>query len=354
MGSIVARKTSTGAIRYRAQIRIKRDGINHIETKTFSKESMAKQWLRGRETALDDPAALAVATHKGITWHALLMRYHAEVCVGFGRSKKMAIKALASEALAGKNALDMRASDYLSHVRGRRETGIAPSTANGDLIWLRIVARYARAAWNIPVSLEPINDAAEQARAARLTARSRRRSRVPTRDELWQLQTSLETIRPRSKIPMVLVMWLAIYSCRRLSELLSIRRDEIDWVAKVYRVRDIKHPTGSAGNTKEALMTPMCELVMREIIRRVPDADGRVLPFSDRAVGKSWQDVCAMIGIDDLHFHDLRHEGASRLAEDGWTIPQLQSVTMHESWSSLQIYVNMAGRKRERLDYWSS
>lgn len=354
MGTIVARKTRAGSVRYRAQVRVSRDGHCVSESRTFSREAMAKEWMRRRERELEGSDALAAAAHHGVTWRVVLMRYHAEACAGYGRSKKMAIKALASEALADKNILTMKASDYLEHIRARRAAGVAPSTANGDLVWLRIVARYARTAWNIPVSLDQINDAAQQARASRLTAKSRRRTRVPTADELRLLQASLEVVRPRSKMPMVLVMWWAIYSCRRLSELASIRRDEIDWEAKVYRVRDIKHPLGSHGNTKEARMTPMCALVMREIIRRVPDRDGRVLPFTDSAVGNAWQEVCRLIGVVDLHFHDLRHEGASRLAEDGLTIPQMQAVTLHESWSSLQIYVNMASRRRERVDYWSA
>jgi site-specific recombinase XerD len=58
-----------------------------------------------------------------------------------------------------------------------------------------------------------------------------------------------------------------------------------------------------------------------------------------------------ILGIEDLHFHDLRREGASRLAEDGATIPEIQSVSLHESWSSLQIYVNMKPRTGERAEF---
>jgi len=52
-----------------------------------------------------------------------------------------------------------------------------------------------------------------------------------------------------------------------------------------------------------------------------------------------------MLDIDDLHFHDLRHEAATRLSEQGLTVPQMQQVTGHESWSSLQRYVSVSPRK---------
>jgi len=57
-----------------------------------------------------------------------------------------------------------------------------------------------------------------------------------------------------------------------------------------------------------------------------------------------------MTGIEDLRFHDLRHEGITRLAEDGLTIPQLQQISLHESWESLRRYVNLKSR-RDRLDF---
>jgi integrase len=48
-----------------------------------------------------------------------------------------------------------------------------------------------------------------------------------------------------------------------------------------------------------------------------------------------------VLGIDDLHFHDLRHEGVSRLFEIGRSIPQAASVSGHQSWSSLKRYAHM-------------
>jgi integrase len=39
-----------------------------------------------------------------------------------------------------------------------------------------------------------------------------------------------------------------------------------------------------------------------------------------------------------LHFHDLRHEGISRLFEMGRSIPQVAAVSGHRSWQSLQRY----------------
>lgn len=48
-----------------------------------------------------------------------------------------------------------------------------------------------------------------------------------------------------------------------------------------------------------------------------------------------------MLEIEDLHFHDLRYEGASLLAEMGRTVPQLATVTGHRSGKSLERYTHV-------------
>ena len=62
-------------------------------------------------------------------------------------------------------------------------------------------------------------------------------------------------------------------------------------------------------------------------------------------MGSEFRKACKLLGIDDLHFHDLRHEGCTRLAEKGMTIPQIQQVSLHDSWSSLERYVSVKVRK---------
>ena len=36
-------------------------------------------------------------------------------------------------------------------------------------------------------------------------------------------------------------------------------------------------------------------------------------PYESKAVGARFTRACKLLGIEDLHFHDLRHEGATRL-----------------------------------------
>lgn len=79
--------------------------------------------------------------------------------------------------------------------------------------------------------------------------------------------------------------------------------------------------------------------------------DGQYLvPFRTEAIDKNWRRLRNALGIDGLHFHDLRHEAATRLAEQGKTIPQIQQYTLHDDWNSLKRYVNLDIIRREVLD----
>lgn len=106
---------------------------------------------------------------------------------------------------------------------------------------------------------------------------------------------------------------------------------------------------GASGNHKIAKM-PDAGWDVLKMLSKLATSDV-LLPVDTRTVSSSFTRACKVLGIDDLHFHDLRHEGASRLAEDGLSIPQIQQVTLHDSWGSLQIYVNINVKKGIRVNF---
>jgi integrase len=73
----------------------------------------------------------------------------------------------------------------------------------------------------------------------------------------------------------------------------------------------------------------------------MPEAGPEIFPASADAISAAFTRACKLLGIDDLHFHDLRHDGISRLFEMGWTIPHAAAVSGHRSWSSLKRYTHL-------------
>jgi integrase len=84
---------------------------------------------------------------------------------------------------------------------------------------------------------------------------------------------------------------------------------------------------------------------VRDRMLKLGHDENLLLPLNPKSLGKEFREACKILGIEDLRFHDLRHEGCTRLAEQSMTIPEIQKVSLHDSWSSLQRYVSVKARR---------
>jgi integrase len=76
------------------------------------------------------------------------------------------------------------------------------------------------------------------------------------------------------------------------------------------------------------------------ILQRQPRGE-RVFPLEAGTLSKYFTEACRALAIPDLHFHDLRHEGASQLFEEGYAIEQVALVTGHKKWENLRRYTQL-------------
>jgi len=198
MATIRPRQRRDGSIAFLAEVRIKRDGrLVHRESRTFDKRRLATDWATRRESKLGKSKTFP--NRKQLTprgpLHKILLKYRKEVADirPMGRSKSSHIKFLEKTNLANIDVTDINSSDLINHVRARRRSGAGASTVNNDLVWLRIILRYARAAWNVPIDLSVIDDAYEVLRTEKLVAKSKARSRRPSHSELFRYGSLQDT-----------------------------------------------------------------------------------------------------------------------------------------------------------------
>jgi len=69
--------------------------------------------------------------------------------------------------------------------------------------------------------------------------------------------------------------------------------------------------------------------------------DNRIFPYHHESAGTVFTRACRALEIEDLHSHDLRHEGTSRLFEAGFQIHQVALVTGHKDWKMLRRYTHL-------------
>lgn len=371
MGTITKRTLKDGTIRYRAQVRVLREGYPPFsQSETFSKKSLAEEWIRKKEAAIEitpDKILNPEAGKKSLL-KDFITRYLADV-ENFERTKIASLQQAGRYDIGSKDVYTLTRKDFsdfaISRRKGDPETGkegVAPATAEKDLSHLSALFHHADLVWGekMESTIVELSYAIKGLRKSKIITKGKVRDRLPTADELQLLTNYFYKgwKRVYAAIPMHLIMWFAIYSGRREDEICSMRLADFDKLNNQWLIRDVKNPNGSAGNHKYMHLEPFALKLIQEFLR--PDTRERMLslgyskelliPANTKTISAYFTRACQYLGIEDLRFHDLRHEAATRYAEDGFTIPQLQTITLHSSWSSLRRYVNLK-KRGSRLDF---
>lgn len=343
MASITERKRKDGTPSFMAQIVIKRDGrIVHRENKTFAKRREAAAWGAFRESELSKPGVVEEIKKEDPTLGEAIGRYEREA-KRLGRTKAAVLNSLKGYDIASKRCSEIRSDHIVALARELAETR-QPSTVAGYLTFLSGVFKIARPAWGYPLDEKAMTDATTVASKLEMTGRSNQRDRRPTIDEMNRLMEFFATRTERS-LPMERVSAFALYSARREGEIARLRWDDLDEAHSRILVRDAKDPRGSSGNNIWTELIPEA----LAIIKATPRTGELIFPYRGDTITAAWRNACKMLGIADLKFHDLRHEGVSRLFELGKTIPQVASVSGHRSWQNLQRYAHL----RQTGDKWA-
>lgn len=345
MGTITARKRADGTTAYTAQIRIKKGGkVIHSEAQTFSRRALADEWKRRRESELEAVRASGKPLAKGVTLETLIADYvsAAKNVTDWGRSKTADINRLKVSALAARDATKLTVQDFMEHARLRRSVdGAGPATVLNDLVWLRQVLMQAAIGRELPGPLVALDLAREELLRVRVVAKSRQRSRRLTADEQSRLLAHFVSRDARAQIPMVDIMLFALATTAPAGRDLQPALGRCGYGKGVAWLDDVKHPRHKKGNRRKFRM--LAEAV--EIIKRQPKATGEaaalVFPFNSKSISAAFTRACKLLGIEDLDFHDLRHEATSRLFERGYSIQEVAQFTLHESWATLKRYTHL-------------
>lgn len=84
------------------------------------------------------------------------------------------------------------------------------------------------------------------------------------------------------------------------------------------------------------------------LIDSKPREGDMIFPFSPATISAKFTRSVASCDIGDLRFHDLRHEGASRLFEAGNHNEQVAMVSGHKDWNTLRRYTQLSPEAMHR------
>jgi len=341
LGTITKRKRADGSVAHMARIRIKDGGVVvYSETDTFDRESAAKLWIKNREAELSKPGALEKLKAPDPTLAEAIKKYVAESRKAIGKTKAQVLNTVGATTLAKRRGSTITSADW---VQFAKDLGVQPQTAGNYLSHVAAVYHLARPAWGYQLDPQVIDDARKVCKSLGLTSRSNQRERRPTLAELDKLMEHFGRIKRKDAIPMREIICYAIFSTRRQEEITRQTFEDLDEEHAEIWVRDMKHPGEKEGNDVRCALTPeaLAIIVNR---RKSAEQKGRIFPHNSDSISRAFTDACALLGIEDLHFHDLRHDGISRLFELGWNIPNVAGVSGHRSWNSLRRYTHLRQR----------
>jgi integrase len=309
---IQERENGDGSITYRAQIRIR--GHAPI-SKSFTRRTDAKRWIETTKTAMRNGTALSTEAER-TTLNEALERYLREVTPkkkGKEREGRR-VKAWMKHPLAVRFLSQLRGVDFAN--------GASESTVRSELMLLSAVYKVARKEWGMDGLRNPISDV-----AVPNPGRSNERDRRLVDDEEKRLLDALKAFGPYYA-PLA---ELAIESAMRQGELLSLTSPAVDLDKRIARLEDTKN--------SERRDVPLSTRAV-EIIRALPRpiiAGAPLFPLNQDDVIRTFREACTAARIENLKFHDLRHEATSRICKRV-SMQEAMKITGHKTPSMLMRY----------------
>lgn len=346
MASIEERKRADGTTAYKAEVVIRIDGKRKKKSATFDRKTTAHTWAKKVERQMKASGGAAFfAEQKGqTTVGELIQLYVDDTSNGdFGRTKAQVLRSIQRDF----DIANMNTDEILAHdvTRFARELRVSrePSTVMNYLQHLSSVMRYGKPGYGVDTNKSEVADGIAFCAKQGIASKSNERDRRPTINEIDKLMEYFvdQSHSDPRMIPMHYVTTYAMFSARRQAEICRITWQDYSHQTKWQMVRSMKNPGKKKGVDMPCEVTPEALRIMEFMRKSRFGNDERIFPFNSDTVSRRFTDACKILGIDDLRFHDLRHEAASRLFELGRTIPQVSSVTGHKSWKSLERYTNL-------------
>ena len=189
--------------------------------------------------------------------------------------------------------------------------------------------------WGIPIKANPLSK-------IRFKGSDIRRERRLNEDEFQEIiQAANKTQTPH----LASIIEFAIETGMRRGEMLAMRWKDVD-----LEKSQIKIPQTKTGIPRTIPITPRAKALLTGIQKQ----NGPVFELSANALQLAWQRLIKGLDVDDLHFHDLRHEAISRFFEMGLTMPEVATISGHQDVRMLLRYahanINMLLKKFDTIN----
>ena len=300
-------------------------------SKTFSYKVEAEKWSRKVEREIDQGIFTQETASQSTTLKDALERYAKEVTPSKkGEAREInRIKRWQEHSLAKKTLANIRGSDLAKHRDDRRNFDkVSDATIRLELMLLSSVFKRARTDWGMTGLPNPLA-------SMTLPAGSRKRERRLQDGEEAALLEHISKAMPRTPHIKELLE-LDIETGMRQSELLGVEWSDVKLKEKHIHLDETK-----SGDPRDVPLSPRAIQIIESIPR--PIEGGRLFNVTQDRLIRGFIQACKLGReavenpqpgfLENLKFHDLRHEAASRWA----SVLEAHELCKMFGWKTMQM-----------------
>lgn len=230
---------------------------------------------------------------------------------------------------------DLKRSDVRRYIEHRKSQGIANATINREVGLLSSAINHARREWDWDVP-----NPAERMRLSEGDGRKR----FATVAEVAALIDAAE-MHKRAPYLADLIRVAVNTGCRR-GELLGLRWSQVDLEGGVIRLE------GSDTKNGKPRRVPLNQQAQKAVLSRekyrAANCPESLWVFCRKSgernisIQSSWEAVVQEAGLEDFHFHDLRHTCGSWLVQSGVPLADVKEVLGHSTIRMTERYAHNA------------
>ena len=321
--------TNRGPLQWKARIR--RRGYPDT-SKTFETKASAEAWARQIESEMDRGIFISRAEAEQYTLSECIDRFIEEYLPRLKHGQREAGRALFLKRypIAHRIMATIRPKDIADFRRQREEEGRSGNTIRLDFALLSKLFNYARADWGMESLQNPVQIAAKPK-----TAKGRDR-RLEYGEEEKLLNAASDAFRP--------IALFALETAMRREEIASLRWKNVNLRGRYALLPETKN--------NEARTVPLSTAAL-DILRSLPQPEGQeqVFGLTAEQITHTMLMTCRKAGLENLRFHDLRHEATSRFFEHtDLDVMEVKAITGHKTLQMLARYTHLrTARLADRL-----
>lgn len=232
--------------------------------------------------------------------------------------------------------------DFRAYTRHRRDVDkVKTATINRDFALLRSMFRRigSQLGKGFEIPKFPINMLAEKERDRVLSFDEEKRilaacveKEIITKKPKGKKEYQTEILARREHLRPLII--LAVDTAMRLGEIVKLAWTDIDFDADTITVQFFNSKTQK---TRKVGITPRvkAELLILYKSRKSEKVFGLLSPH------RAFATACTRAGVEDFHFHDLRHTATTRMIRAGIPSAEVMKITGHSQVKTFLRYLNL-------------